>query len=1663
MLCTVRQQCVRLTTKYAGNVSSLNSANSVDAAFGRWAEQAAKLGGRDTMLHFRDSRDGSIELTGAHPSGMAQLLAGRATRLSSLVRDSELLADARRRARSIRQKDEQLGYERGIATAQLAIGFASWTKQDKAGRTEFNAPVLLRHVQLVPRGSQVEDYEIVLGDDITINTALREYLEREQGVYIDADSWIASTKERGHGFDPQPVIEKLRAATKAVPGLLVNHRLVISTFANIAQPFTVSDAATDNHVLRALAGDSGARRVLADDSPRSEFNVAAGSSAQGGDGEGLSAGALDEYADWDDRPGDYDGFVYEEYDESGQLVAIDYDDEFDDSEFEAEPDALAQPETPAPDAPDDEESDEQADPRAEVDFEQGTAGSAADAAVGNAAGQTGHGLAGQSNAAAAGDGDTVPAAGVGGTPAPRRRRLTVPGHTGVIRRRRVPLRKHKRRVSATPEQLADRAPQHEFLTVDVDGDQQAVVDAAVDGSSFVVHTPAGTGATQVAVAMATTLAHTGKSVLYVAQSSDALDAFGTRMDAAGVPEFVVDGREDSAGVRKRLIGLINSAERAKKPELGELLDRLNSLRAKLDDHAHALHRERRPWGTSVHSTMEHLARLTGNPAGPSTTVRFGDSVMSLDADAREALRSELLSFSDLGAFTLDVEDTVWFGAKFAGSEDAEAARAVAERAGDAVPRLVDAAEPVLRAAKLNPPRTVGDWGAALTTLSTIKRSLERFTPEIFSQNLDVFIGATGTGDYRREHQVDLGVFERGRVKKAAREFVRPGVTVDDLHAALVAVREQRDAYQRYAAGQTTPVVPDGLDDALAIYRELAADLETLAPILADTPDGGDLAGMLVEEMQARLAALGEDRESLADLPLRTRLEEDLRSAGLGELLDDLRKRRVRHALVADEYDLAYWATVLQQMAGEDPQITGLGADELDRIVAEFREADAEFVAAGAARLNYNHAQAWKKAIFDHKGQAEVIRRELRGEFLHPDVLSAEAPDVLLALAPIWAMSPYQVPEYFVDQEVFDTVILADAALLGEVEAIPAVARARQVIALGDEALMGPRDFSVSVDRRTAEPPTPVESVFSRLADFLPQFQLHTNHRESPLGLAQLLSTQFYEGRVRALPTAADESGLELAYVPDGLGSPDTATGQVESLEVEVQRVVDLVLRHARTRSRQSLAVVTLTPWHAQRVATAIQHAIRAYPYVASFFSGGREPFVVTDAGRVQGIVRDAVIFSIGYGRTLQGRVVYDMGALSEPGGEQQLAAVATRARRKLSVVTCFDPADFDESRLRFGAALLPGFLRAVAAGGKQGVHNAPAQRDALGGRGDAVDDRDGQAAQDTQAAADRQATAGDAKEPAGADPLIDDILSRLEARGLAPVADFAGVDMAIPAGTGPGNGMVLAVEADGPRYALTASLRERERLRPAELEARGWTYQRLWSAAAFVDPQAQADSIYRAWEQQVEERSPQSVLDAARAAAVVVSRQGSRPKVTAGLPVHSYSAADLDAMVEWIQSDGVFRDDAELADQLRRALALRQRALQASDSLGEAVARYRDRQAERRGPGFDGAHGAAATGSGGSAQSTAGGGQDSAAAQDSADAGGPAGRSEPDVPAESSVMPSYDTSVLRDEHLIDAGLRPDEAQAAQPTGDSDGRPAGGDHGDSSENADGDSNEGGGHR
>ena len=1461
------------------------SNSSINSAVAEWNDRATKIGGRDTMLNFRDSRDGSLDLSGAHPSGVAQLLAGRATRLSSLIRNTEQLADARRRVKTIRHKADQLSYERGIHTAHLAIGFAQWSRDIDGTRTDFSAPVLLRHVELVPRGTNVEDFEITLANDTVVNPALVEYLDKNHGVHIDTDEWIASTQE-SHGFDPTGVYKRLRTVTRTVPGLLVTQRLVVSTFANITTPFGRDDLPMDHPVVRALAGDADARGSLS--RGRSSDPAPAPAAGEGkGDAEAGATSAK--------KP---------------RLSAG-----VSDSNTKNRPALGANAESE----------------NADVSKEAKETGGNADPAV-KTSGQK------------------------------KQKRL----------RKRRELRAAM--VAQTTPRLPDRSPSSEFLALDVDGDQQAVVDSALAGESFVVDTPPGTGATQVAAALATTLAHAGKSVLYVAQSSDALDDLGTRLDEAGVRNFVVDGRERMSEVKKQLVSLIISAERSTKPELTELLQKLTNAREKLNAHSASLHQERQPWGTSVYATLEQLAALTASDPGPLTDVRFDDRVMKLDSAQRGALREDLLKLSDLGAFTMDVEDTVWFGARFANDKDAETARATAERAARLVAELTTQAEPVLRAAGMNPARNIDAWGTCLETIVDVSRMLKRFKGQVFDAHLEELIAATGSGQYRRQHNIDQGMFERARLKKEAAALTQSPVA--DLHEELKSVRELRDQWYRLTRDTSkAPHAVDGADEAFDVYQELAIKLRQLDPIMDDTPDGGDLGRMLVEELQARLSAMGEDRAALADLPARTSADDKLREAGLGDLLDDLRARKVRHSGVGAEFDLAYWATVLQQMAAADSQIGGHDTRALDGLVRDFRNADREFVSLGGERLMYAHAAGWRRAIASFKAEAESVRTALRAPHLHIRQLALEAPRVLSALAPVWMMSPFEVPNVFATQDFFDVVIIADAARLSVPEALPAIARARQVVALGDPRLPGPKPFSVSVNRHAAPAESSSTSVFTELAEFLPLKGLRTYHRAAPQGLLDLVNGHFYESAISSLPTArtSEGSGLEFAYVPDATGVPDSVTGQVESPDQEVSRVVDLVLRHARTKPRQSLAVITLTPWHAQRIASAVQSAIRQYPYVASFFTDTtKEPFVVTDVERVQGFARDAVIFSVGYGRTLQGRVLYNFGSLEQPDSEKLLAAIVTRARQKLTLVSSYGPTDLDRSRLKHGARYLLELITAVVAASRSEVART-SDEDTAGTRG--------------------------VSQASAQNPLVNDIAERMRKLGAHPIVNYQGIDIAVPVGKTAEQGMVLAIETDGRAYASTPSVRERERLRCESLERRGWTCARMWSMDAFVNPQAVAQRMFDLWRESVEAHSPQSVLDAARAASVVTGRRGSRPKVTPGLPLHAYSESELHQMLEWIQSDNQFRDDAELEHQLKNALAYRGHT-DLNDTIVKAVRRYREAQARAQAVFEESSNSDFADGRGAEEQEL----------------------------DQDAIMPMYDTGVLRDEDLIDAGLREDEAE-----------------------------------
>jgi REase_MTES_1575 len=197
-------------------------------------------GGESDLLGFRDHPAATLDLTLAHPSGVAMLLAGRRSRLSDLVREPGALADARRRARTVRATALRLQRLHGVPAGQLAVGMAGWG-EDPERRT--NAPVLLRSARLRPRGHGEEDFDLDLAPATRLNPVLVEHLRIEYGVPLDAT--LLAELAAGHadsisGFDPLPMLQRLAAICADIPGFDVQPRLVVGVFPEVV-PALVAD------------------------------------------------------------------------------------------------------------------------------------------------------------------------------------------------------------------------------------------------------------------------------------------------------------------------------------------------------------------------------------------------------------------------------------------------------------------------------------------------------------------------------------------------------------------------------------------------------------------------------------------------------------------------------------------------------------------------------------------------------------------------------------------------------------------------------------------------------------------------------------------------------------------------------------------------------------------------------------------------------------------------------------------------------------------------------------------------------------------------------------------------------------------------------------------------------------------------------------------------------------------------------------------------------------------------------------------------------------------------------------------------------------------------------------------------------------------------------
>ena len=932
--------------------------------------------------------------------------------------------------------------------------------------------------------------------------------------------------------------------------------------------------------------------------------------------------------------------------------------------------------------------------------------------------------------------------------------------------------------------------------VDSDREQDAIVQNIVAGNSLVVRALPGTGATQTVVNAVGALVAKHKRVLVVTPRKATSDAIKNRLAEAGLGGMAAElsrpGRD--------LITSIGRNEKAKKPSLTEVDQAYERLRKVILKYREALAKKDAELGVSAMECFSRLGTLSLRESPPETTARLDHQALVALAPGLGQAAELLRRAAELGEFKYGPADSPWYGVMFENVEDARKSQERARRlAAESVPRLLEKFPPLLEQTPLPSVTTVGQMAVYVHLLMDMRDTLDRFQPSVYDRSLKDLITATGP----KELAKSMPRIQRQRLKGLAKEHVRPGVSVSDLHESLVKIQAQRELWNRYVDTGHQPSVPSGLADVHVLVTEIEQDLHELDRVLGRTGKGERLADMPSLQMLALLEELAKESEILQSLENRREVQDHLEQMHLGPLVEDLATRHIDGDEVASELELAWWRGALETILEKEEALLGSDKDVLVRLEADFRLVDEAHAGGNAQHLAWQLAERWSLGLMDWPDEAKELKKILTNRTASVHSVSALAPHLTKALAPVWMATPYEVHR-LPDSQRFDVAIVMDAGALSVAESVGALRRAPQVVAVGDPVAQTPSAFSLALrdERESAHDDGDTrheDSLFAALGPLVPTLSLTKSYRASGDELSRVVNTAFYGGLIATMPWAGSLLGhpsLVVTHLEDGHGMPDAQTGVVEGVDAEVRAAVDYVIDHVVTRPQESLMVLTASAKHATAVHEAISTQAQSRSELAQFLtSDSPEPFVVATLQQARGFTRDRVIFSLGFGRTPHGRVLSDLGPLSREGGERLLAGVFTSARRHLRVITCVAPADLRDDRLTPTTRALGDVLHLL--------ESPPL-------------------------------TPETTMEP---DPLLVDLGKRLEAMGMSVELGYRGV---IPLVAHYG-GYCIGLDTD--QSLMSMPVREALRARPAALARSGWHYVRAYAMELFTTPDAVAEKI----------------------------------------------------------------------------------------------------------------------------------------------------------------------------------------------------------------------------
>lgn len=537
----------------------------------------------------------------------------------------------------------------------------------------------------------------------------------------------------------------------------------------------------------------------------------------------------------------------------------------------------------------------------------------------------------------------------------------------------------------------------------------------------------------------------------------------------------------------------------------------------------------------------------------------------------------------------------------------------------------------------------------------------------------------------------------------------------------------------------------------------------------------------------------------------------------GELERDSAKQEVRFARAE-----ALWARARRQY----PRLEEISLLQRHDLVDTFGKLEEQRIRDVRGLVHSRHcAQLPGGAI----GEMGVILGEIGKKRAHKPVrkLIHTAGGMVQRIKPVLLMSPISVAQFLPPQAVrFDLLVIDEASQVKPEDALGAVARADQIVVVGDKNQLPPTTF---FDRMTgndddddddeeeivAAKVTEMESILTLCeARSVSRRMLEWHYRSRDPSLIRVSNVEFYENSLVLPPSPLEhdeEYGLKFTRVRGAYSSKSRGSGRPGTNKLEAQAIVDQIADHARSTPDLSLGVVTFSVAQRNMVTELLEFERRNDDVLDNFLHEGRsEDVFVKNIENVQGDERDVILVSVGYGPIEPGGRLASMsfGPINAEGGERRLNVLFSRARAKCEVFASFDPGDIDLSRTqKAGPRVLKRFLEFA----KTGII-------------------------DQAIPTDRNADS----------PFEDDVAAEIRKLGYVVDHQVGSAGFFIDLGVkhpGRKGQYMLAVECDGATYHSALWARERDRLRQDVLEHLGWKFHRIWSTDWFYRRPQELDRL----------------------------------------------------------------------------------------------------------------------------------------------------------------------------------------------------------------------------